>query len=300
MKYHISVHISPYEIDNYQTFIHQLRRNLNYTEGCDIIFTPMLNLSPYFYNWDKSTLSKDFFIDKFKSLNDIVSSKCNLFEFINEEEKILGAFSYKTMFLKEFKNKVDAFIWFDSDMIFPDNTISSLISAYESVEDKHCIITPQIHRLWDNTWEVLVNKDYMGGKASHANYFGFDSYSLFKIKDRDLSVIKNENRFKFGAGWCNLLSSDLFKDYIDFTYNLGHYGPDDTFIMLLLDHYKFNKNKNINQYIIKNLVITENYKYSINPYDTLIEKNQNIKSKKDFTNEVTTEINKVINKVYKQ
>ena len=81
---------------------------------------------------------------------------------------------------------------------------------------------------------------------------------------------------------------------------MGHYGPDDTFIMLLLDHYKFNKNKNINQYIIKNLVITENYKYSINPYDTLIEKNQNIKSKKDFTNEVTTEINKVINKVYKQ
>ena len=56
MKYHISVHISPYEIDNYQTFIHQLRRNLNYTEGCDIIFTPMLNLSPYFYNWNKSTL----------------------------------------------------------------------------------------------------------------------------------------------------------------------------------------------------------------------------------------------------
>ena len=300
MKYHISVHISPYEIDNYQTFIHQLRRNLNYTEGCDIIFTPMLNLSPYFYNWNKSTLSKDFFIDKFKSLNDIVSSKCNLFEFINEEEKILGAFSYKTMFLKEFKNKVDAFIWFDSDMIFPDNTISSLISAYESVEDKHCIITPQIHRLWDETWDVLVNEDYMGVKASHANYFGFDSYSLFKIKDRDLSVIKNENRFKFGAGWCNLLSSDLFKDYIDFTYNLGHYGPDDTFIMYLLDYYKFNKNKNINQYIIKNLVITENYKYSINPYDTLIEKNQNIKSKKDFTNEVTTEINKVINKVYKQ
>ena len=50
--------------------------------------------------------------------------------------------------------------------------------------------------------------------------------------------------------------------------------------------------------IIKNLVITENYKYSINPYDTLIEKNQNIKSKKDFTNEVTTEINKVINKEF--
>lgn len=299
MKYHISIHISPYEIDNYQTFIHQLRRNLNYIDS-NIIFTPMLNLSPYFYNWDKSTLSKNFFIDKFKSLNNIVSDKCELSEFINEEEKILGAFSYKTMFLKKFKNEVDAFIWFDSDMIFPDNTISSLISAYESVEDKHCIISPQIHRLWDNTWDVLVNKDYMNVEASHDNYFNFDGYTLFEIKDRDLSVIKNEKRFKFASGWCNLLSSNLFKDYIEFDYSLGHYGPDDTFIMYLLDYYKFNKNKNINQYIIKNLVVTENYKHNISPYDTLIEKNKNIKSKKDFTNEVTTEINKVINKIYKQ
>ena len=40
MKYHISIHISPYEIDNYQTFIHQLRRNLNHVED-EIIFTRM-------------------------------------------------------------------------------------------------------------------------------------------------------------------------------------------------------------------------------------------------------------------
>ena len=47
--------------------------------------------------------------------------------------------------------------------------------------------------------------------------------------------------FKFASGWCNLLTSDLFKDYIEFDYSLGHYGPDDTFIMNLLDHYKLNK-----------------------------------------------------------
>ena len=299
MKYHISIHISPYEIDNYQTFIHQLRRNLNYVED-DIIFTPFLNLSNYFYNWKNSTLQPEYFVKKFNKLNNIVKEYCILDEHVNFEELILGAFSYKTMFLEQYKNEVDAFIWFDSDMVFPDNTISSLISAYESVEDKHCIITPQIHRLWDNTWDVLVNEDYMNVEASHDNYFNFDGYTLFEIKDRDLSVIKNEKRFKFASGWCNLLSSNLFKDYIEFDYSLGHYGPDDTFIMYLLDYYKFNKNKNINQYIIKNLVVTENYKHNISPYDTLIEKNKNIKSKKDFTNEVTTEINKVINKIYKQ
>ena len=51
MKIHISIHISPYEIDNYQLFIHQLRRNLNYIED-EIIFNPCLNLSSYFYDWN--------------------------------------------------------------------------------------------------------------------------------------------------------------------------------------------------------------------------------------------------------
>jgi len=297
MKYHISVHISPYEIDNYQTFIHQLRRNLNYVKD-DIIFTPMLNIADYFYNWDKSTLSKKFFTDKFRKINQIVEQLENVtvYEYVNKEDKILGAFSYKTFFLEEYKNKVDAFIWFDSDMLFPDNTISSLIMAHK-LNPNHCIITPQIHRLWDETWDVLVNEDYMKIKASHDNYFGFDGYNLFEVKDRDLSIIKNEKRFKFASGWCNLLSSDLFKDYIKFDYSLGHYGPDDTFIMYLLDYYKFNKGKDINQYIIKNLVVTENYKHSFYQYKNYITKNNNVKSKEEFADDVKQAVGKQLNKI---
>jgi hypothetical protein len=67
MKYHISIHISPYEIDNYQLFIHQLRRNLNYIDS-EIVFNPCLNLSNYFYDWDNSVLKSDFFINKFNDI----------------------------------------------------------------------------------------------------------------------------------------------------------------------------------------------------------------------------------------
>ena len=298
MKYHISIHISPYEIDNYQTFIHQLRRNLNYIDD-EIIFSPFLNLSNYFYNWEDSVFNPGYFVDRFNELNNIVKEYCTLDEHINFEENILGAFSYKTMFLEQYKDKVDAFIWFDSDMIFPDNAIASLIVAHKSVEDKHCIITPQIHRLWDETWDVLVNEDYMNIPASHDNYFGFDGYKLFKHNGKDLSVIKNEQRFKFASGWCNLISANLFRDLIDFTYDLGHYGPDDTFIMCILDHYKFVEGKDINQYIIKNLIITENYKHSISPYDSLITKNKGIKTKEEFTTEVQIAVNNRLQKLKK-
>ena len=296
MKYHISIHISPYEIDNYQTFIHQLRRNLNYVED-EIIFTPYLNLSKYFYNWEDSTLNPFYFVNRFNELNDIVREYCVLDDHVNFDEKILGAFSYKTMFLNEYKDEVDAFIWFDSDMIFPDNTIAMLIASHKSSETKYCIVTPQIHRLWDTTWDVLVNKDYINIPASHDNYFGFDGYSLYKRNDEDYFLDENKQRFKFASGWCNLLSADLFRDLIDFTYDLGHYGPDDTFIMNLLDYYKFKEDIKINQYILKNVVVTENYKHSLNQYKDYIVKNDNIKTKEEFTDEVNKAVSKRLNKI---
>ena len=297
MKYHISIHISPYEIDNYQTFIHQLRRNLNYIDD-EIIFSPYLNLSTYFYDWRNSKLKSDFFVNRFNELNNIVKDECELDSTVNYDGKILGAFSYKTMFLNKYKDEVDAFIWFDSDMIFPDNTIHMLIASYKADDmSKYCIVTPQIHRLWDTTWDVLVNKDYINIPASHDNYFGFDGYSLYKNNDWDVFLDTNKQRFKFASGWCNLLSANLFRDLIDFTYDLGHYGPDDTFIMNLLDYYKFNKGKDISQYIVRNVVVTENYKHSLNQYKDYITKNDNIKTKEEFADEVNKAVSKRLNKI---
>ena len=297
MKYHISIHISPYEIDNYQTFIHQLRRNLNHVED-EIIFSPYLNLSTYFYNWRDSKLKSDYFVNRFKELNNIVKDKCELDSTVNYNDKILGAFSYKTMFLNKYKDEVDAFIWFDSDMIFPDNTIHMLIASYKADDmSKYCIVTPQIHRLWDTTWDILVNKDYINIPASHDNYFGFDGYSLYKRNDEDIFLDTNKQRFKFASGWCNLLSANLFRDLIDFTYDLGHYGPDDTFIMNLLDYYKFNKGKDISQYIIRNVVVTENYKHSLNQYKDYITKNVNIKTKEEFISDTIKSVDKQLNKI---
>ena len=297
MKYHVSIHISPYEIDNYQTFIHQLRRNLNYIDD-EIIFSPYLNLSTYFYDWRNSKLKSDFFVNRFNELNNIVKDECELDSTVNYDDKILGAFSYKTMFLEQYKDKVDAFIWFDSDMIFPDNTIHMLIASHKADDmSKYRIVTPQIHRLWDTTWDVLVNKDYINIPASHDNYFGFDGYSLYKSNDEDIFLDTNKQRFKFASGWCNLLSANLFRDLIDFTYDLGHYGPDDTFIMNLLDYYKFNKGKDISQYIVRNVVVTENYKHSLNQYKDYITKNDNIKTKEEFTNETNQAVGKRLNEV---
>jgi hypothetical protein len=294
MKYHISIHISPYEIDNYQLFIHQLRRNFNYIDN-KIIFNPCLNLSNYFYNWDNSILKSNFFINKFNELNKIVEEKVILDPIINFKNDILGALSYKRHFLEKYKNEVDAFIWFDSDMIFPDDLLFYLINSFESINQEYCIVTPQITKLWDNTWDVIVNKEYINQYPSHDNYFNFDGYNLY-TQTEDKKLLENTTYTKFASGWGNLLSSGLFKKYIKFTESLGHYGIDDTFIMYTVDLYK-QKGNNIKQFILQNLVVTENNKFKISSYDDLVLKNKDIKSKEKFREESEKEMIKQLNKI---
>jgi len=294
MKYHISIHISPYEIDNYQLFIHQLRRNLNYINS-EIIFNPYLNLSNYFYDWNNSILKSDFFINKFNELNKIVENQVILDSVINFDDKVLGALSYKREFISKYKNQVDAFIWFDSDMIFPDDLLFYLINSFESINQEYCIITPQITKLWDNTWDIIVNQKYINQYPNHENYFNFDGYELYnQFETKEL--IENGQYTKFASGWGNLLSSGLFKKYISFTDSLGHYGIDDTFIMYAVDLYK-HKGNNIKQFIINNLVVIENNKFKISSYDNLVYKNKNIKSKEDFRQESEKEMIEQLNKI---
>jgi hypothetical protein len=295
MKYHISIHISPYEIDNYQLFIHQLKRNLNYLDH-DIIFNPCLNLSNYFYDWENSILNSEFFTHKFNELNKIVENKVILNSVINFEDKILGALDYKRDFLQKYKNEVDAFIWFDSDMIFPDDTLFYLINSFEEVNHNKCIITPQITRLWDTSWDILVNEQYLNRSLSFETYADFDGYDLY-TPTGDKTLIENPIYTKFASGWCNLLSSTLFKEYIEYPKRLGHYGKDDTFAMFVLDMYK-KKGHDIKQFIIQNLIVTENNKFKISSYDDLVTKNINVKSKEIFRQESEDGMNYELNQLY--
>jgi hypothetical protein len=228
-------------------------------------------------------------------LNKIVSEKTILDSNINFNNEILGALSYKREFIQKYKDQIDAFIWFDSDIIFPDDTLFMLINSFEQVYPKTCIISPQIPRLWDTTWDVIVNDKYMDVSPSHENYLNFDGYDLYSQLD-EKQLIENTSNTKFAAGWCTLLSSDLFKKYIKFSENLGHYGIDDTFIMYAVDIYK-QKGNNIKQFIINNLVITENNKFKMSPYVNLVKQNKNIKLKEDFRKEseqgMVLELNKI-------
>lgn len=295
-KHVIMIHVSPYEIDQYQTFVQQLRKNIELIDNLDeLLFVPYLNLSSYLYNWDKSWLKPEYFTNKFNKLNKIISDEIDTVVIHNKfDNKILGALSYKTEYIKKYKSIAKSFIWFDCDLWFPSNLLLGLIDSYEAVKESgyEFIITPEIVKLWDNTWDVLVNEKYINNVPSHEDYYNFDPYKLIYSSPPEL--YENLSNVKFASGWGNLLSAGLF-DKISLD-NLGHYGIDDTFVMFAMD--KLNqkeKENNYRQFILRNIVVTENNLYKDNYIDeTIVVRQEGSKTKEQLRQE--SEIN-MINKL---
>ena len=72
MKLRIFMHLMPWEIDAALSVSDKLRRSSYYLQkGDDVRLDFILNLSSAIIDWDKSKLDKQFFIDKFNSLEEL-------------------------------------------------------------------------------------------------------------------------------------------------------------------------------------------------------------------------------------
>ena len=139
------------------------------------------------------------------------------------------------------------------------------------------IITPEIVRVWDDTWDCIVNEEFLDKPLNYQKEN--DPYKDSGIKG-DVTVVpvlnsqSPQSRFKFAGGWFTCISVKLLNK-IGVPKSFGHYGYEDTFLMVASEKLIREKNENINQFKIKNLVVCENYKYrghshylnSISAYD---------------------------------
>ena len=168
------------------------------------------------------------------------------------------------------------------------------MSAAKTINNEYYIISPQTPKLWDYTWDVLVNEYY--SKNDYGFEKVFNPYDVLVAEYGDVELIPI-NTFKFGGGWFNLISNSLLKK-TDIPDSFGAYGIDDTYVMYCCDIMK-SKAMDVNQYIIRNIVVAENYKYRINPYSSylnVIDKKQEFKSKAE--SQFKNELNKFYEKIY--
>ena len=267
MKIVIQIFCLPYEIDELENTLTQLRRASEYINLNEHwIIDVCMCTSDDMVNWPKSSLPKKYFEEKLLKLS-WQSDWCD--KYFRTSDDIKGCVSHRKTCLEKHGDS-DYFIWLDTDIIFDERTLSYIENASDPVSKitPYTIITPEFVRIWDNTWDCIVNENFLDkplGYQKDANPY-LDS----GIKgDVSIEAVQNSNspqsRFKFAGGWFTCISGDLLRR-IGVPNSFGHYGYEDTFIMIAAEKLVKTKQLDIQQFKLKNVVVCENYKYRNNSH----------------------------------
>ena len=276
MKTQIVMHILPREIDQCYRLIHDLKRASYFLEKKDeIILDITLNLSDHYTNWEKSKLPKEFFIEKFNYIEKI-SNFTNQFKISHE---ITGINSVRRNALRENSN-VTHFLWVDVDIFVNQTCLYMALEAAKTITDKYHIISAELIQGWDPSWDVISNPatrntpriyhdDGVTANRSKSLWGTTDPYEMYMENNINKEPsLRKINTIKFGGGWFNIFSKNLLK-LIDIPDSLGHYGLDDTFIMVGSQIMK-QLGYNINQYVLEDVNILEDHWYREDVYDKFL------------------------------
>ena len=237
----------PWEVDYALLQFIQLKKASQHLSD-DIYFHIGLNLSSHIINWNESKLPKEFFINKFNAALKMLDWAKEVNVTIYDGDELWGHLDLEKV---QMDPKIDYYMSICPDMWFHEYALFYIIESAKQVKDKHFIITPEIHKLWDWTWDELVNENYID-----VPYDDWNKSDIFEIQSRvlDEPYLKEATRFKW-AGWFDLYSKD-FMELIPVPDDWKGYGPWDYYSMLVSD-IAVKNGIGIKEYILRNQIIFE-------------------------------------------
>jgi hypothetical protein len=259
----IVIWISPCDLDDLEKTLNRLNISqefLSQHQKSCIKFSIALGVSDEIINWGKSQVTKHECADRFLNLKTLTqwAGESNFIV----TDTINGCTSMRN---KTSNSDSKWFLWLDTDIIFDP------IKALETNNITEFVITPEIVRQWDDTWDCLVNDNFINKPLGYQAQNNPHIDSQITQEDFELIEVRNTSfgqpYMKFAGGWFTVLSKKLL-ELTPFPANYGHYGLDDTYIMWAAQI--LNK-PNIKQFKLKNLIVCENYFDRITTYKDKIE-----------------------------
>lgn len=248
-------------------------------EKHNIDFYIFTNTGDKIINWNRSRMSKKYCIDKLALIKEINNMWSNVT--IIDDENYNGLL-YARRNIIDMISEEGCTVWLDNDVHSSTNILRNILNFWYAVRktNKYYIITPSIMKLWDDSWNITTHpKQLMSSyeKTEMFNYYNLDKF--VNIYDNDLYYRKLVN-LKFGGGWFTCISNSLLKQ-IRIPHELGKYGWEDTYYMMLCSLLNTTKVAQINQYVMTNVIAIHEkklFKFDERCFfdidDTLVNKNK--------------------------
>ena len=279
----------PWELDLALLSFIQLKKSKYYTSD-KITIETVLNLSSYVINWDKSVIPKEFYIKKYESIAPLLCNY-NYIPHVYDGVELYGHLDFQ----REVKStETDIYMSITPDMYFDEETIPLLIEGAKNIKNKYFVITPQISKLWDSSWDVLVHDNY-----KDLQYENWHNVDIFDIWNNNVTyqgdiTLQSIDRPKF-AGWCDVYSKAFYEELVPIWDEWHGYGSWDYYSMLVAEWFQ-QHGGDFQQYILKGKTIFEyttgplinGFSY---PYKDLLKLNDIVNQRETFKNKIPNYVN---------
>lgn len=234
MNIKIASFIMPWDIDYALLMAIQLKKSYYYLPK-DVNFTIdiELNLTSYLYDWEKSEIPKEYFIDKFNTIL-LLLKDYKVDSFIYEGKEKYGHLNHQKKFISP---ETDYYIVLCPDIYFSEYTLTYMVEAAKQITNKYFVITPQVHKVGDADWDRIVNPKYLD--VPYEEYQKIDVFDIrYDNKNDNQEVgIKTISKSKF-AGWCDLYNKAFYEELCAVQDEWEGYGPWDYYSILISDFVK--------------------------------------------------------------
>ena len=241
----------PWEIDYALLSFTQLKKSkYHLPSGVNITIHSVLNLSSYIINWEESKLPKEYFIEKYDQISNLLIDYKH-HKKIYDGNKLYGHLDLQ----RECVSKdADYYIGFCPDMYFSEHLLYYIVEGVRNIKDKYFILSPQHRKMSDNSWDPTTSSHCINTPYDKHNEVDvFDIRTITKNQD-EITITQIPNG-KW-AGWFDLYSKEFYEDLCPFHDDWSGYGPWDWYSLILVNIVKQN-GIDFKRYIIDGQIIGE-------------------------------------------
>jgi len=240
----------PWEIDYALLSFIQLKKSKYYlSDDVNIIVETVLNLSSYIIDWNKSKLPKEFFIEKYNQISNLLIDYTHNKK-IYDGDKLYGHLDLQKNCVSK---EVDYYIGICPDMYFSEYLLYYMIEGIKNIKDKYFVLSPQHRKMSDFSWDPTTSPDFLDVPYSQCN--NIDVFDL-RIQDqnKDTSIIQvSDGKW---AGWFDLYSKSFYEDLCPIQDDWSGYGPWDWYSLILTNIAKQN-GLDFKRYVVNGQTIGE-------------------------------------------
>ena len=252
MNVKLTMHLMPWEIDNALLTFTQLKKSYYHLpEDANVTIETVLNLSSKFVDWNESKLPKEFFIAKYDDLS-LLLSDYNHIKRIYDGDEIYGFLNLQKESISE---EVDYYVGVCPDMYFSEHLLALLIESTRVIKSEYFVVTPQIYKKCDNTWDEITDENYLS-----VPYSDWDKADVYKTiheiesNQNEISLVP-VNKSKW-AWWFDLYNKKFYEELCPVQSDWQGYGPWDWYSMMLSEK-ALNAGVNFQQYLLKGQTILD-------------------------------------------